>query len=103
MSSNYTGGQILAAFLGGAAAGAAVAALTTPKSGPEARRQMKGYVDDTRKQVEGYVHDRAEEAAKLPDAVRAASSAAKEAFNESLEDSPKRLRPLSSSNEDIHA
>ena len=73
----YSGGAVLAAFLGGAAAGAFVAVLTAPKSGKESREQVRAYL-----------HDRGEDASRLPQAVRAAGDAAKEAFAESMHPSP---------------
>ena len=69
----YGGGHLLAAFLGGAAAGAAVALLTAPHSGRENRERMKVYFDERRY-----------EARRLPVAVRAAGDAAREAFVDAM-------------------
>ncbi len=70
-------GGMITAFLGGAAVGAAVALLTSPRSGRENRLAVKGY-------AQNQTHT----AAKLPAAVQAASSAAKEAFTESMHQIP---------------
>lgn len=69
----YGGAHILLAFLGGAATGAAVALLTAPKPGRE-----------TREQLGGYLHTGKERTKQLPEAVKAASGAAREAFSESM-------------------
>lgn len=69
----YGAGHLVAAFLGGAAAGAAIALLTAPRSGRENREQIRGFVKE-----------RSDEVARLPKAVKAASGAAKEAFAQSL-------------------
>ena len=69
----YGGAQLLLAFLGGAATGAAVALLTAPKPGRE-----------TREQLGGYLKTGTEKTKQLPSAVRAASGAAREAFSESM-------------------
>jgi len=67
----FSGTHLLLAAIGGAAAGAAVALLTTPRSGPETRARINEYVKDGRNR-----------ARHLPPAVRAAGSAARNAFNE---------------------
>jgi gas vesicle protein len=72
-NSNGHFGGIITAFLSGAAVGAAVALLTSPRSGTENRLAVKGY-------VQNQTHS----AGKLPAAVQAASGAAKEAFAESM-------------------
>jgi gas vesicle protein len=64
---------IIMAFLGGAAVGAGVVALTTPRSGPYVREKMTNYVQSSTEDVR-----------QLPEAVREASQAARRAFNESL-------------------
>lgn len=69
----YSGSQVLMAFLGGAAAGAAIALLTAPKSGFE-----------TREQIGGYVQSGKHKAKHLPSAVKAAGGAAREAFSGAL-------------------
>lgn len=71
----YGAASLFLAFLGGAAAGAAVALLTAPKSGRETREQFGDYVRTGK-----------EKTRQLPEAVRAASSAAREAFSESMSD-----------------
>ena len=78
-NSRYTGAHLLAAFLGGAIAGAAIALLTTPQSGRETREQIRG--------LSGEVRDKA---GRIPHAVRDASvratHAAREAFSEALKE-----------------
>jgi gas vesicle protein len=69
----YGAAHLLLAFLGGAAAGAAVALLTAPKSGRE-----------TRERVGNLVRSGKDKTMQLPDAVKAATSAAREAFSESI-------------------
>jgi len=78
MSTNDNGnrvgfGQLLLAMLGGAAAGAAAVYLTAPRSGLESRRRLQAVADDTRETVE-----------RVPLALRKATEAAREAFNETL-------------------
>jgi gas vesicle protein len=69
----YGAGHLAFAFLGGAAAGAAVALLTAPKSGRETRKQLRGYAESG-----------VDKGRQLPEAVKAASGAAREAFSESM-------------------
>jgi gas vesicle protein len=71
--SGYHGGHLALAFLGGAAAGAAVALLTAPQSGAKSRALIRERVLTT-----------GESAAQLPTALQGALSAARDAFNESL-------------------
>jgi gas vesicle protein len=61
------------AFLGGAAAGAAIAVLTAPRAGR-----------DTREQLVGYVKTGTEKTRHLPGAVKAATGAARDAFTEAM-------------------
>ena len=83
MRDNYNGSTILLAFLAGAAAGAVAAFLTAPKSGRETREDLKNWGV----QLSG-------KARRVPPAVRhaydRASSAAVEAFKESLVDGDAR-------------
>jgi gas vesicle protein len=78
-TNRYGGAHLLIAFLAGAAAGAAVAYLTAPRSGRETREQMKGWADDVRGK-----------AVRVPHAVREAytkaTDAAKTAFVQALRD-----------------
>ncbi len=67
----YSGGSLILAFLGGAVAGAAAALLTTPKSGRETRELL---TDAAQRNAERTKH--------LPEAVKVASTAAREAFSE---------------------
>jgi len=69
----FSGTHLLLAALGGAAAGAAVALLTTPRSGPETRARINGYVKDGK-----------ERARHLPPAMKAAGNAARNAFTEAM-------------------
>ena len=66
-------GQLLMALLGGAAAGAAVVFFTAPRSGVETRRRIQQSANGAR-----------DAAARLPEAVRNATVAAREAFEETL-------------------
>lgn len=64
------------AFAGGALLGGAAAVLFAPRSGAETRRRITGAVDDTK----GF-------AARMPQAIRAASSAGRVAFAAALKES----------------
>jgi len=66
--------QIFFAFVGGAAAGAVAAYLTAPRSGADSRRKLQAIADDTR-----------ETANRVPLALRKATEAARDAFNQALE------------------
>jgi gas vesicle protein len=77
-SSDRNGGaQVLLAFLAGAAAGAAVAFLTAPRSGRETRDNLRGWA-----------HEAQSKAGRLPRAIREAANhamrAARETFNEEI-------------------
>ena len=74
----YSGGYVLLAFLGGAAAGAAAGLLLAPRSGAETRRAI---ADRTR--------SGADKARRLPGAVRSAAGAAREAFSDEISTEPK--------------
>jgi gas vesicle protein len=65
--------HLLIAVLGGAAAGAVAAYLTAPRSGVESRRRLQAAAEDTRETVH-----------RVPEALRKATEAARDAFNESL-------------------
>jgi gas vesicle protein len=64
----YTGAHLLMAFLGGAAAGAATALLTTPHTGMDTRRQINDVLQAGKSRVRR--------------AVRAGSHEARDAFEE---------------------
>jgi hypothetical protein len=68
--SNENGGNALGAlviaFLAGAATGAAVALLTSPKSGPELRATIGGKVDEVKERVRGLVAERKGSSASQP-------------------------------------
>ena len=66
-------GHFMLALLGGAAAGAAIAYFTAPRSGVESRRRIQARVDGVR-----------DTADRLPLALRKATEAARDAFEESL-------------------
>jgi gas vesicle protein len=72
----FNGLQLLIAFATGAAAGAAVAYMTAPRTGKEARAAMQGWAKDARTK-----------ASRIPQAVREAvergTQAGKEAFAQS--------------------
>jgi len=74
----FTGTQMLITLLVGAAAGAAIALLTAPRSGRETRQALQEWGREVR-----------DKAVKLPHAVRHASEratqAGKEAFRESMD------------------
>jgi gas vesicle protein len=65
--------HLLLAILGGAIAGAAAAYLTAPRTGLETRRRIHAVADDARGTAE-----------RVPQALRKATEAAREAFNETL-------------------
>jgi hypothetical protein len=66
----FGAGHIVLAVLGGAAAGAAVAFFTSPRSGPDNRRRVRDLAGDTR-----------ETAGRLPLALKEATKAAQTAFS----------------------
>ncbi len=73
----FNAGHVLLALLGGAAAGAAVAYLTAPRSGEDQRRRLRAMAEDTR-----------DTAHRVPAALRKATEAAREAFIAALEETP---------------
>jgi gas vesicle protein len=74
----YNGAQLILAFLGGAAVGAAAALLAAPGSGAETRDHLKRWGKDAQ-DVAGRVPN------ALRDAATRAAEAAKEAFHDALE------------------
>ena len=66
-------GQILTAAIAGAAAGAAFAYITAPRSGVETRNRLRGMSDEAR-----------QAATHLPEAFQRAAAAARDAFTEAL-------------------
>jgi gas vesicle protein len=66
-------GQLFVAMLGGAAVGAAAVYLTAPRSGVETRRRIQTVAEDARGTVE-----------RVPLALRKATEAARDAFNDTL-------------------
>jgi gas vesicle protein len=76
-NNNHSGlnaGHVLLALVGGAIAGAGVAYLTAPASGAETRQRMRGMAHETNIAMH-----------RMPDAVRRATEAARDAFVEALE------------------
>lgn len=73
-SNGLNAGHIFLALMGGAIAGAGVAYLTAPGSGQETRQRMRLMAQDSTDTVK-----------HLPEAVRRASEAARDAFVEALE------------------
>jgi gas vesicle protein len=69
----FNAGHLLLALFGGAVAGAGVAYLTAPNSGEETRTRMRSMAHDGNVAVH-----------RMPDAVRKASDAARDAFVEAL-------------------
>lgn len=67
-------GQLLVAALTGAAAGATVAYLTTPARGEDNRRRLRALMDNGKDDI-----------AHLPLALKRATEAARDAFNEALD------------------
>ena len=74
----YNGAQLILAFLGGAAMGAAAALLAAPHTGAETRDQLKRWGKDAQ-DVAGKVPN------ALRDAATRAAEAAKQAFHDALE------------------
>ena len=76
----YSGAHLLLAFIAGGIAGAAVALLSAPQSGPQTRDSLRGLAKDAQGK-----------AVKVPVALRRAysdaSDAAKKAFNASFAES----------------
>lgn len=66
-------GQVLTAAIAGAAAGAAFAYFTAPRSGIETRNRLRAVSDDAR-----------QAATHLPEAFQKAAAAAREAFTAAL-------------------
>lgn len=71
----FGGAHLMLAFLGGAAIGAGVALLAAPKSGRETREQLGDYVASGKQRTK-----------QIPEAVRAAGSAAREAFSDTMQE-----------------
>jgi gas vesicle protein len=69
----FGGGQMLLAFVTGAAAGAVAALLNAPSTGSETRARLRAAADDARGAAE-----------RTPRALREATAAAARAFNEAL-------------------
>ncbi len=89
----YRGRHVLYAFLGGAAAGAITALLTAPASGAETRARLRATGKKGRESVR-----------HLPEAIRAATVAAEEAFVAALEEAQpeKRIESVHKHREPSH-
>jgi gas vesicle protein len=72
--SGFNAGHVFLALMGGALAGAGVAYLTAPAAGVETRHRMRVMAHDANLAVH-----------HMPDALRRATEAAREAFTEALE------------------
>jgi gas vesicle protein len=70
---NHGTSHLLIAFLGGAAAGAAIALLTAPRTGRETRERIGHSLQEGKAKTK-----------QLPGAVKAAGGAAREAFSEAM-------------------
>lgn len=68
-------GNIVLAFLAGAAIGGAIALLTAPRSGKETRAKLRDSADEMRERLQGIV---AEAEAKIRQTVEEGSSAVRE-------------------------
>jgi len=68
--------HFLMALIGGAAAGATVVYLTAPRSGADSRQRLLDVADNAR-----------DTATRFPVALRRATEAARDAFNETLRES----------------
>ena len=80
---SFNGFQLFLAFTAGAAAGAAVAYLTAPRSGKETREAIQGWAKDTRGKMSRIPHS-------VREAVERGKQAGKEAFVESYRGDPVR-------------
>jgi len=82
-SGKYGTGSIILAVLGGALVGATVALLVAPKSGRDTRRQLGGYYETAKDKV-----------SRVPEALRSAGHAAKEAMAEAMTEEPAESKDL---------
>lgn len=71
----FGAGHVFVALLAGAAAGAVWAYFTAPRSGAESRRRLRSVSNDARDTV-----------THLPQALRKATEAAKDAFQQALDE-----------------
>jgi len=83
----FSGSTVLLALVGGAAAGAAIALLTAPKSGRETRAMLKEKLNDTKEGLTEAYKDGKEKARAFPGAAKVAGVAARNAFVEAMETS----------------
>lgn len=81
----FAGSTVVLAALGGAVAGAAVALLTTPKTGREMRAQIRETAREASDTVVDAVKDGKEKARQFPGAVKVAGTAARNAFVDAMD------------------
>ena len=86
--SNSSGSTLLLTFLSGAALGALVVALTTPKSGPELREDIAGLGN----RVKGKIGDLAGQSSEAWDEVKKGASRAGSELKQGLDNAAKDLR-----------
>lgn len=89
VQTGFSGTQLMLAVLGGAAAGAAVALLTAPKSGRETRVQIREALRETRDTLTSAIDDGTQKVRHLPGAAKSAGVAARNAFVTAMEDGHK--------------
>lgn len=80
----FSGAQMFVAILGAAAAGAAVALLTAPRSGKETRAKIKETLNDGRDKLTEVLTEGRDKARQLPGAMKVAGNAARTAFTEAM-------------------
>lgn len=80
----FSGTQMFIAMLGAAAAGAAVALLTAPRSGKETRAKISETLNEGRAKVSEVLTDGRDKARQLPGAMKVAGNAARTAFTEAM-------------------
>lgn len=80
----FSGAQMFVAILGAAAAGAAVALLTAPRSGKETRAKLSATLTEGRDKVTEVITEGRDKARQLPGAMKVAGNAARTAFTEAM-------------------
>jgi gas vesicle protein len=83
----FGAGHVVLAAFGGALVGAAITILVAPKSGPDTRRQLGGYLDTAKDKV-----------TRVPDALRNAGQAVRETMQEEVVLSKKELAAANRNN-----
>ena len=87
VQTGFSGTHLILAVLGGAAAGAAVALLTAPKSGRETRARIKETLREARNTLNDVIDDGTRKVRHLPGAAKSAGVAAGNAFVTAMDDS----------------